>query len=222
MRRMNVVHDRRKRRGTSVRVPTAVLAVLGCLALAACGSEDEDAEPAAPVVDRKEETRQGLPKLPQGFEPYRSRHNGLEFGRPPGWKATRRGDATLLIAPDKLVVMSLAADRSDAAVAAETERLALDTFVALEGYRGKLKPSKPRKFGHPYEAYQVRGDARSKKTGVPQRLRVIVLERHGRTVVTAVIAENSKEKASDEVKQAYQALRTLRTRPERQRSGRSG
>jgi hypothetical protein len=205
-----------------LRVPPALLALLVSLALPACGSEEEDAEPIAPVVDRKEETRQGLPKLPRGFEAYRSRYNGLAFGRPPGWKATRRGRATLLIAPDELVVMSLAADRSDAAVATDTERLAVDTFAALEGYRGKLKPSEAHKFAHRYEAHQVRGDARSKRTGVPQRLRVIVLEREGRTVVTAVIAENSKEKAPDEVRQAYQALRTLRTGPERQRSGRSG
>ena len=120
--------------------------------------------------------------------------------------------------------MSLSADRSDEAVSSDIEGLAVDTFAVLEGYKGKLKPSKPRKFAHRYAGYQVRGDARAKKTGVPQRLRVIVLEREGRTVVTAVMAENSKEKAPDEVKQAYQALRSLRTGPvdKRQASGRSG
>lgn len=210
-----------------LRVTPALLAVLACGALSACGAEDEDAEPIAPVVDRKPETRQDLPELPRGFEPYRSRAHGLGFGRPPGWKATRRGPATLLIAPDELVVMSLSADRSDEAVSSDIEGLAVDTFAALEGYRGKLKPSTPRKFAHRYAGYQVRGDATAKKTGVPQRLRVIVLEREGRTVVTAVMAENSKEKAPDEVKQAYQALRSLRTGPVdekkgTQRSGRSG
>lgn len=206
------------------RTPVLFLAMV-CIALPACGSEEEDAEPVAPVVDRKKETRQRPPDLPPGFERHVSRHNGLEFGRPPGWKVTKRGSATLLIAPDELVVMSLSADRTDEAVAADTEQLAVDTFAALEGYKGKLEPSKPRKWGHPYEAYQVRGDAVAKKTDVRQRLRVFVLEREGRTVVTAVIAENSKEKAPDEVRQAYQALRTLRTRPPaepRKRSKRSG
>lgn len=191
----------------------ALLVGLACLALNACGSEEEEAEPIAPVVDRKEETRQRPPELPRGFERHVSRHNGLEFGRPPAWKVTKRGDATLLIAPDELVAMSLSADRTDEAVAADTEQLAVDTFAALEGYKGKLNPSTPRKWGHPYEAYLVRGEAVAKKTDVRQRLRVFVLEREGRTVVTAVIAENSKERAPDEVRQAYQALRTLRTRP---------
>jgi hypothetical protein len=207
------------------RLAPALLFALACLALQACGSEEEDAEPVAPVVDRKKETRQRPPELPRGFERHVSRRNGLEFGRPPGWKVTKRDSATLLIAPDELVVMSLSADRSDAAVAADTEQLAVDTFAALEGYKGKLKPSTPRKWGHPYDAYQVRGEAVAKKTDVRQRLRVFVLEREGRTVVTAVIAENSKEKAPDEVTQAYQALRSLRTRPPaepRQRSKRSG
>ena len=59
----------------------------------------------------------------------------------------------------------------------------------------------------------MRGEGVSASTGVPQRLRVVVLEREGATVVTAVIAENAKEKAPAEVKQALEALRTLRTRP---------
>ena len=42
---------------------------------------------------------------------------------------------------------------------------------------------------------------------------MIVLEREGAAAVTAVIAENAKERAPAEVRQALQALRTVRTRP---------
>jgi hypothetical protein len=188
----------------------ALAALTLVLALAACGS-DEEVQP--PEVQRQAETVDDLPKLPRGFEPHISRINGLALGRPPGWKATRKGVATFLIAPDKLVVMSLSADRSDEALAEGPETLAVRTFGALEGYEGVLDPSEPTPFKHEYDAYEVEGQGVSVKTGVRQNLRVIVLEREGATVVTAVVAENAKEKAPAEVRQALESLRTLRTRP---------
>jgi hypothetical protein len=42
---------------------------------------------------------------------------------------------------------------------------------------------------------------------------VIALEREGTSLVIAVIAENAKEKAPAEVRQALETVRTLRTRP---------
>jgi len=192
-------------------MPRRLLALaIASAVLAGCGS---DGEPAPPDVVRKIETAEELPKLPRGFEPYVSRVNGLEFGRPPGWRAAERGIATLLTAPDKLVVMSLSADRTDEALAGDPKTLAVRTFAALEGYEGKLDPSEPRRFKHRYDAFQVEGEGVAASTGVRQRLRVVVFVREGTTVVTAVIAENAKEKAPAEVHQALETLRTLRTRP---------
>jgi hypothetical protein len=188
----------------------AVVALMLAVALSACGS-DEPEQP--PEIPREVETVDKLPKLPRGFEPHASRVNGLALGRPPGWKATRKGVATLLIAPDELVVMSVSADRSDEARAADPRTLAPETFAALEGYEGELDPSEPRRFKHRYDAFQVQGQGVAAKSKVRQNLRVVVLEREGTTVVTAVIAENAKEKAPEEVRQALESLRTLRTRP---------
>ncbi len=193
-----------------MRTILAAWATVLALALTACGSDDE---PVAPDVERKPETVEELPKLPRGYEPYFSRVNGLALGRPPGWKATDEGVATLLTAPDKLVVMSLSADRSDEALAGDPRTLAVRTFSALEGYEGELDPSEPKPFKHRYDGAQVEGEGVAASSGVPQRLRLVVLEREGATVVTAVIAENAREKAPAEVKQALDSLRTLRTRP---------
>lgn len=190
------------------RLPAAFLAL--ALALTACGSDDE---PTAPEVEQKVETAEELPKLPRGLKPYLSRVNGLAFGRPPGWEVTEKGVGTFLTAPDQIVVMSLTADRTDEALVGDPRVFAGLTFSALEGYEGQLDPSEPKPFKHRYEAFEVRGEGVAASTGVPQRLRVVVLEREGTTVVTAVIAENAEETAPAEVKQALDALRTLRTRP---------
>jgi hypothetical protein len=193
-----------------LRAPLAILALAVALAAVGCGEDEAEAPPEVP---RKPETVDKLPKLPRGFEEEISRVNGLAFGRPPGWKVSERRTATLLRAPDELVVMSLSADRTDEAVGAEPRELAVRTFQVLEGYKGDLDPSEPKPFKHPYEAFEVRGEGVAAATGVPQRLRVIVLKREGMTVVTAVIAENAREKAPFEVDQALEVVGTVRTRP---------
>jgi len=187
-----------------------VLAIVLVPALGACGSDDG---PAAPAVPRQAETVDELPKLPRGFEPYVSRINGIAFGRPPGWQVKRRGVATLLEAPDRLVVMSISADRSNEALMGDPRTFAVQTFSALEGYEGELDPSEPQRFRHRYNAFEVKGRGVAADSGVRQRMRLIVLEREGAAVVTAVIAENADVGAPGEVRQALQALRTLRTRP---------
>jgi hypothetical protein len=190
-------------------VARAALVILA-LAVAGCGSDDS---PAAPAVDRKTETIDPLPKLPPGFEPHISHVNGLAIGRPPGWTAKEVGTTTVLTAPDKLVVMSLLADRTTEQLAADPSVLVVRTFHVLEGYEGALDPSEPKRFEQPYEAFEVKGTGVSTQTGVRTRLRVVVLEREGVALVTAVIAENAKVGAPAEVVQALEALRTLRTRP---------
>jgi hypothetical protein len=190
-------------------VPVAAI-LITTFVIGACGSEDE---PAPPEVQRKPETAEELPKLPRGYEPHIARVNGLALGRPPGWDAKEKGIATRLTAPDELVVMSLSVDRTDEALAADLRTLAVRTFSALQGYEGKLDPSEPRPFEHRYDAYVVRGEGVATETGVRQRLRVIVFEREGVAVVTALIAENAKVGARAEVDQALEALDTLRTRP---------
>lgn len=193
-----------------MRPALAIASSLAALVLGACGSADE---PEGPQVPRVAETAEELPPLPRGFEPHLSRVNGLLFGRPPGWGARERGVTTLLSAPDRLVVMSLSADRTNEAVAGDPRNLAVRTFAELPGYEGELDPSEPQPFAHRYEGVQVEGRGVAAESGVPQRLRLIVLVREGAAVVTAVIAENAREGAPEEVRQALQALRTLRTRP---------
>ena len=184
--------------------------VVGVLA-AGCGSEDG---PAPEPVERKEEAADKLPKLDRGWEEYANPNAGIAFGRPPGWAANDDGAVTKLDAPDQLVSATITVDRSNDALGGDPKTFATQTTELLPGYEKPLEPSKPKPFGHEYDGAVAEAEGVAKKSGVRQRVQVIVLERKGVAVVTAVIAENAQEKtARSEVKQAEESIKSLRTRP---------
>ena len=187
--------------------------VLATALLAGCGEKDEPAPKSVGAEERKEETIDKLPDLPRGYEEFVNPDAGIAFGRPPGWKAKSKGSATTLTAPDELVLVSISADRTDDALALDPEGFAEQTAAALEGFKRPLAVAKPKKFEHPYEGAIVEGKGVAKRTGVAQAVQVIVLERKGAAVVTAVVFENRERNAAAESKQALEAIGTLRTRP---------
>ena len=178
--------------------------------VAGCGSDDE---PAQPPVERKEESADKLPKLERGYEEFVNADAGIAFGRPPGWDARARGTTTRLTAPDELVSATISVDRTGEALAGDPGDAATQTAEALGGYRKPLEPGKPKRFPSPYEAAVVEAKGTS-EAGVEQTARVVVLERKGVAVVTAVVAENAERAAAKaEAKQALESIETLRTRP---------
>jgi len=188
-----------------------LLAALAGLLVSGCGSDDA---PAPKPVERKEETADKLPQLKRGYEEFVNRAAGIAFGRPPGWSAKDKGAVTTLTAPDELVSATITIDRTDDALGGDPKAFATETAELLPGYEKPLDPGKAKPFAHEYEGAIAGAKGVAKKSGVPQTVQVIVLERKGVAVVTAVIAANAKRGAADaESKQALQAIKTLRTRP---------
>ncbi len=190
----------------------AVALALAALSIAplGCGS---DAAPGPAPVELKTETSDKLPKLDRGYEAFTNREAGITFGRPPGWKAEADGAVTELTAPDKLIAASISIDRTNEALASSPKAFATETAELLSGYREPLEPSRAKKFQHPYEGAVVEAKGTAEKSGVRQVVRVIVLERKGVGVVTAVIAENADKEVTAEAEQALEAIGTLRTQP---------
>jgi hypothetical protein len=191
-----------------LRAPLTI-AVAGLLACG-CGSKDE---PAPEPVEHKEETADKLPKLDRGWEEFVNAGAGVALGRPPGWSAKEQGAVTELVAPDELVASRISIDRTDDALGLDPKAAATQTAELLPGYEKPLDPGKAKPFKHEYEGAMVEAKGVAKKSGVPQRVSVIVLERKGVAVVTAVIAENADRNSGAESKQGLEAIRTLRTRP---------
>jgi len=184
--------------------------VVAGLILTGCGSsEDPKSEP----VERMDETADKLPGLERGYEEFVNREVGIALGRPPGWSAKARGVTTTLTAPDGLVSATISVDRTDDALKVDPKEFASRTAELVPGYKDALKPSVPKPFKHPYKGAIAEAKGVAEKSGVRQRVRVVVLEREGVAVVTVVIAENVDRNASAEARQALASIETLRTRP---------
>lgn len=190
---------------------TGTLAALAALTLAACGGGDDGAEPEP--EPRPVEVAHKLPKLKRGWEPHLNRRAGIAIGEPPGWTTRDRGTTTVLRSPDKLIAITITADRTDDALDIPLEQFAARTFAALPGFEGELQPSEPRRFKARYPAAQVQGRGTAADTGVRQRLRVVVMRRKGIVTVVAVIAENARRADKVFSRNAVEAVQTIRTRP---------
>ena len=190
--------------------------VAAVVALASCGDEQSDQGPRP--VERAEE----VPKLPAGWKVYENAPQGFALGAPPGWRdgadclgrGAEPGSASVLCSPDRLVTLSISADRTNEAVALDPKEFAARTLERLgeEGY-SDLKAGKPKELKAHYDGAFVKGEGKAAETGVEQNVTVVVLRREGVANLTAVIAANAKQPTEPGVELAEKALGTLRSRP---------
>ena len=180
-------------------------AFCAAVAVGACGEDDEPAPP-----ERPRETVDRLPELPTGWKPYVNRRVGFAMGMPPGWRAAHRGASTLLRSPDRLVAVSISADRTLEAV-----EFGLDDYVeqaaeALPRFE-RLKVGHPRPFRDEYPARAV--GAAGIKDGVHQQLLFIALRRRGIVTYPILVARNAEKKSGYYYDEALRIVCTLRGRP---------
>jgi hypothetical protein len=194
----------------------ALAAAAVAVVLAGCdGSGDDEPAPAPPPAPPPRETVDKLAKLPESWRPYVDRRGGFALGLPRGWKARAvDGPNALIRSFDHLVAISIAPDRSPAALEVPIEEFAARTAEALPGLRGELRRVRTRRYRHRYDGTEIRARATSKE-GIDQLLSVIVLRRDSVATLTAVIAANAKPGAQPSLRLARRAVATLRTRAPR-------
>ena len=186
--------------------PLLWLAIAGaCFGVAACGGGD-DTTPA----ERPREKADKLPKLPEGWKPYVDRRVGLAIGRAPGWLARTRGRSVLLRSPDRLVAISISADRTVEAVEFPLDDFVVDAAGALPGYR-RLKVGRPRPFTAKYPARSVR--ATGIENGVRQSMLFVALRRKGLVTYPVLVARNDETRSVYYYDEGLRIVRTLRGRP---------
>ena len=189
-------------------------ALLIAVALAGCGGDDESSSTTTTTAPEPppKETRDALPDRPQDWEPYANAQGGYALLLPRGWEAEADGPQTLIRSFDRLVAISIAPDRSQAARETAIEDYATNTADELRGFEEGFEGKGMRPFEHRYEGVEVFGTGTS-RDGVDQKASVIVLRRDEVATLTVVLAANARPGARESVRIAERAISTLRTRP---------
>lgn len=135
---------------------------------------------------------------------------GYSLGIPPGWRAQDRGASTLIRAPDHLVAVSIAADRTADALAVPADQFAAQVLAALP-YRPRLDPGPAHRFGGtPLDGFSTDAASTQAASGVEQRVTVVVLRHDGYVNYTVVVAANAGRTPAAERAQALAMVRTVR------------
>jgi hypothetical protein len=161
------------------------------------------------------ETAQKLPRLPREWKPHRDKSIGYAIGIPPGWKLHDKGGRVLIRSPSRLVAVTLAADRSRQALALPVGEFATSALGSIPGFKGHLRPSKPRPLaGTPLQAARTSAKGTTKGQGLNERATVLVLRRAGAVNYTVAVLENSQRRyARRDRAVAMRMVRTLRDQP---------
>ncbi len=190
------------------RVPhlvSALVAVIGLFGAIGCG--DDELKPP----QQRPETVDKLPKLAPGWHEYVNHRAGFAIGRPPGWRADRRGTSTLLMSPDRLVAVSISADRTSEAIEFPLGEYARQAAEALPGFED-LDVGKPRRFDAHYQAKAVKATGKTKH-GLHQRLLFIAMRRDQLATYAVLVAGNAEQESGYYADEALRMVRTLRGRP---------
>ncbi len=176
--------------------------------LAGCG-DDGGGNTSTP---RAAETADPPAKLPAGWLTEVNRPAGFTVGVPPLWSANLDGGTTVLTSPDKLIAISISADRTGEALEAPLDGFATATAEGLGGFEG-LKVGSPRSFkGAAYPGVEVTGRGRQSESKVPQRIQLVILRREGIASYPVLAAINTR-KGSPFDEQVDRIVRSLRGRP---------
>ena len=189
-------------------------------ALAACGGSDE---PRVLPPDPATEQSDRPVKPPRGWRTVENASAGFTIAVPREWRARTRRGATLLRSPDRLMAVSLAADRSEPGREFGPAEYAQQTLAAVPGFRRKLKPRRaPAVDGSPYPTAAATARGTLRRTRVAQHVSAFVFQRRGRVSYVAIAFRSSDRRSRPHARTLVRMLRTLRVQAPRQRSGRSG
>jgi hypothetical protein len=162
-------------------------------AFGGCGDSET---PKPPEPPRRPETNDRPARLPEGWTRLVNRHAGFSVGIPPGWKGRGARGATLVRSGDRLLAVSITADRSsegrDLRPANYAERLA----KALAGYR-KLRVGRPVPVrGAHYPGASVAARGTFTRTRVRQAIRAVALQRRGPVTYALVFFRTARSPAA--------------------------
>jgi hypothetical protein len=172
----------------------------------ACGDEDETApseqadKPAAP---------------PPGWRTLREADAGFTVSIPRSWTVRGQDGSTLIRSRDKLVVITLAADRTRTGRDAAPGQYVRRTLAALPEFEGSFAPAAARVPGSPYRSARIDGQGEVESSPRSQRITVAAFQRPGLVTYVAVVFRNPVVDPRFDEPRVTRVLRSLRAQPPR-------
>jgi hypothetical protein len=158
-----------------------VAALIAVVAGAGCGGEDESSPPD-PATERNDPPA----KPPPGWRTFSNRRAGFTLSVPRGWPARARRSATLIRSPDRLLAVTVAADRGETARTTVPREYARRTFAALPGFRDVTVTGARKVKNSPYANARLDGAGTLAERQQRQRITVTAFRRPGRATYTVV------------------------------------
>jgi hypothetical protein len=157
-------------------------ALVAAVAATGCGEDEKFAGSPDPATERSD--RPAAP--PPGWRTLANRRAGFTVSIPGDWPARTRGSATLIRSPDRLVAVTVAADRSEPGRTTPSRSYARRTFRALPGFR-RLRAGRVRRVASSrYPSARVDGGGTLAGRGQRQRITVAAFRRARRVTYTVV------------------------------------
>ena len=181
-----------------------VAAAAAVAVLPGCVGGDSSDRPPEPV-DRP------VP-APPGWRTVENADAGFTIAAPRRWTARIKRDATLIRSPDKLVAITIAADRNVDGRQRPPAEYARATFEALPRFEGSLRPGTTSIRASPYRNARIDGRGTIATTRRPQRVTIVAFQRPGVVTYVVVVFRNALVRPPPgEVVLGYM-LKTLRAR----------
>jgi hypothetical protein len=184
--------------------PTSpAIALLVAAAIAGCGGDDsgssERADPPA--------------KPPRGWHTVTNEKAGLTIAAPRRWTAETKREATLIRSEDRLVVVTVVADRSEAGRKTSPPDYARQTIESLPDFEGSISPTPRRIQGPPYRNARLDGVGQVATAPRSQRIAVAAYHRPDQVTYTAVVFRNVSVDPRVHERTISRILASFRARP---------
>jgi hypothetical protein len=176
--------------------------LLAAALVAGCGEDDEEKAPS--------ERADRAAKPPRGWRTVSNHSAGFTIAAPRRWTARTRKGATLIRSDDRLVVVTVAADRSEEGRGTHPARYARLTLLNLPEFEGRVSPRVRRVRGSPYGSARVDGFGTVRTSRRLQRITVATYRLPGRVTYTAVVFRNPRLTPGFDETIVNRMLRTVR------------
>jgi len=192
-------------------IPSRIALTLALVLLpAGCGDESADRK-TGPRPERAD--RPATP--PPGWRTVRNSEAGFTVAAPRTWSAATKRGRTLIRSDDRLVAVSISADRTPTGRDLPPARYARRTIRTLPNFAGRVDGQSSSLPGSPYDSAVLNAIGTVEPSSLSQQISVAIFQRPGRVTYGALVFRNAGVKPRFNERTLNRMLRSFRAQPPR-------